>query len=109
MRNGGAAHQNIEAPQSINNGDARRSADKQVSRLGFPDIDRLTANDKDFSLTLEMTIRESHKSQVTSHLRPLNPEPHRVPYNGKTGGKNDFVSAARLLRGGWREAPHRPR
>ena len=65
MRNGGAAHQNIEAPQSINNGDARRSADKQVSRLGFPDIDRLTANDKDFSLTLEMTIRESHKSLVT--------------------------------------------
>ena len=36
-------------------------------RLGFPDIDRLTANDKDFSLTLEMTMRESHKSQVTSH------------------------------------------
>ncbi len=35
-------------------------------RLGFPDIDRLTANDKDFSLTLEMTIRESHKSLVTS-------------------------------------------
>ena len=106
MRNGGAAHQNIEAPQSINNGDARRSADKQVSRLGFPDIDRLTANDKDFSLTLEMTIRESHKSLVTS---PLNPEPHRVSYNGKTGGRNDFVSAARLLRGGWREASHRPR
>ena len=38
-----------------------------------------------------------------------NPEPHRVSYNGKTGGRNDFVSAARLLRGGWREAPHRPR
>ena len=57
--------QNIEAPQSINNGDAQRSADKQVSRLGFPDIDRLTANDKDFSLTLEMTIRESLKSLVT--------------------------------------------
>ncbi len=53
MRNGGAAHQNIEAPQSINNGDARRSADKQVSRFGFPDIDRLTANDKDFSLHSE--------------------------------------------------------
>ena len=61
---GGAAHKK-EAPQSINNGDARRSADKQVSRLGFPDIDRLTANDKDFSLMLEMTIRESHKSLVT--------------------------------------------
>ena len=76
MRNGGAAHQNIEAPQSINNGDARRSADKQVSRFGFPDIDRLTANDKDFSTSLEMTVRESDVSQslipgywnpVTSH------------------------------------------
>ena len=73
MRNGGAAHQNIEAPQSINNGDARRSADKQVSRLGFPDIDRLTANDKDFSLTLEMTIRESFL--VTSHKSPVTPNP----------------------------------
>lgn len=31
-------------------------------RLGFPDIDRLTANGKDFSLTLEMTIRESDVS-----------------------------------------------
>ena len=49
----GAAHQNIEAPQSINNGDARRSADKQVSRFGFTDIDRLTAKDKDFSLRSE--------------------------------------------------------
>ncbi len=39
--------------------------DKQVSRLRFPDIDRLTANDKDFSLTLEMTIRESHESLET--------------------------------------------
>ena len=68
MRNGGAAHQNIEVPQSINNGDARRSADKQVSRFGFPDIDRLTANDKDFSLTLEVTIRENHKSLVTCDL-----------------------------------------
>ena len=44
---------NNEAPKSINNGDARRSADKQVSRLGFSDIDRLTANDKDFSLRSE--------------------------------------------------------
>ena len=44
---------NNEAPKSINNGDARRSADKQVSRFGFPDIDRLTANDKDFSLRSE--------------------------------------------------------
>ena len=27
--------------------------------LWFPDIDRLAANEKDFSLTLEMTMRES--------------------------------------------------
>ena len=31
---------------------------EQVSRLRVPNIARLTANDKDFSLTLEMTIRE---------------------------------------------------
>ena len=55
----------VAASPPFEKGDARRSADKQVSRLGFPDIDRLTANDKDFSLTLEMTIRESHKSLVT--------------------------------------------
>ena len=63
----GVGAKKSEAPQSINNGDARRSADKQVSRLGFPDIDRLTANDKDFSLTLEMTIRESPSLLFTSH------------------------------------------
>ena len=55
----------VAASPQLYTGDARRSADKQVSRLGFPDIDRLTANDKDFSLMLEMTIRESHKSLVT--------------------------------------------
>ena len=64
VRSGGAAHKNMEASQSIDGGDARRSADKQVSRLGFPDIDRLTANDKDFSLTLEMSIRESLMSNA---------------------------------------------
>ena len=31
--------------------------------LNFPNIVRLTANDKDFSLALEMTIRESDVSQ----------------------------------------------
>ena len=36
----------------------------QVSHLWFPDIVCLTANDKDFSLTLEMTIRESLMSNV---------------------------------------------
>ena len=35
---------------------------ERVSRLGVPNIVRLTANDKDFSLTLEMTIRGSLKS-----------------------------------------------
>ena len=30
-----------------------------ASHLWFPDIDRLAANEKDFSLTLEMTMRES--------------------------------------------------
>ena len=48
-----------EAPRSINSGDARKRLAEQVSRFGFPNIDRLTADDKDFSLTLEMTIRES--------------------------------------------------
>ena len=48
--------------------------------LNFPNIVRLTANDKDFSLALEMTIRESDVSQspsllVTSHLRFLIPNP----------------------------------
>ena len=31
----------------------------KVSHFGIPNIDRLTANDKDFSATLSMTIRES--------------------------------------------------
>ena len=33
--------------------------------LSFPNIDCLTANDKDFSLTLEMTIREHQQSLET--------------------------------------------
>ena len=35
---------------------------EQVSRFGFPNIDRWAANDKDFSLALEMTTRESPMS-----------------------------------------------
>ena len=71
---GGAAHKK-EAPQSINNGDARRSLDSRFPVLNFPNIVRLTANDKDFSLALEMTIRESDVSKslsllVTSHASP---------------------------------------
>ena len=58
MRNGDAAHKNIEAPRSIERCDARRPSDNGF-HLRYPDIDRLAANDKDFSLTLEMTIRES--------------------------------------------------
>ena len=58
---GGAAHKK-EAPQSINNGDARRSLDRRFPVLNFPNIVRLTANDKDFSLALEMTIQESDVS-----------------------------------------------
>ena len=45
-------------------------------------IAHLTANDKDFSLSLEMTIRESpsHQSLVTSH-QPLTPAFNREPIN----------------------------
>ena len=58
---GGAAHKK-EAPQSINNSDARRSLDSRFPVLNFPNIVRLTANDKDFSLALEMTTGESDVS-----------------------------------------------
>ena len=36
--------------------------------MRFPNIDRWAANDKDFSLALEMTIRESDVSQSPSLL-----------------------------------------
>ena len=57
MRNGGAAHKNqkrrraqLEAmPQSLS----------IASFPFFPNSAHLTANDKDFSLALEMTIREN--------------------------------------------------
>ena len=57
-----------EAPRSIDGGDARRFLSEQVSRFGFPNIDRWAANDKDFSLALEMTIRESDVFQFPSFL-----------------------------------------
>ena len=62
-------------PRSINNSDARRSLDSRFPVLNFPNIVRLTANDKDFSLALEMTIRESDVTKspsllVTSHASP---------------------------------------
>lgn len=40
---------------------------QRIAGFQFSDIIRQTANDKDFSLVLEMTIRESHQSLVTSH------------------------------------------
>ena len=67
MRNGGAAHKNIEAPR-ICMGRCPRVCGWRVSRLRFPNIDRWAANDKDFSLALEMTIRESDVSQSPSLL-----------------------------------------
>ena len=39
------------------------SLDSRFPVCAFPNIDHLAANDKDFSLTLEMTIRESDVSQ----------------------------------------------
>ena len=40
----------IEAPQSIDSGDAQKSLDRRLPVLNFPNIAYLTANDKDFSL-----------------------------------------------------------
>ena len=40
-------------------GDARRYAESRFPVSSFPNIDRWAANDKDFSLALEMTTRES--------------------------------------------------
>ena len=72
MRNGGAAHKKAEAPRSINE-IMFESEWERVSRLGVPNIVLLTANDKDFSLTLEMTIRGSLKSPSLQLLEIPNP------------------------------------
>ena len=52
-------------------GGARKTLDSRFPVLNFPIIAHLTANDKDFSATLSMTIRESnvssHQSLATSH------------------------------------------
>lgn len=40
-------------------GNAQKSLDSKFPILNFPNIAHLTANDKDFSLALEMTIREN--------------------------------------------------
>ena len=40
--------------------DARKSLDIRFPVLDFPNIAHRTANNKDFSTSLEMTVRESH-------------------------------------------------
>ena len=45
-----------EAPRITNSGDAPKSLD---TVLNFPNMAHLTANGKDFSLALEMTMQES--------------------------------------------------
>ena len=48
-----------EAPRITNSGDAPKSFDSRFPVLNFPNMAHLPANGKDFSLALEMTIRES--------------------------------------------------
>ena len=60
-----AAHKNMEAPQNINRA-MPESLRSRFPILNFPIIAHLTANDKDFSATLSMTIRESNVSQSLS-------------------------------------------
>ena len=73
-------------PRSINNSDARRSLDSRFPVLNFPNIVRLTANDKDFSLALEMTIRESDVSKSLSHQSRIPPPPisNAIKLSGRT-------------------------
>ena len=46
----------VAASPRIYMGRCPKVCGEQVSRLGVPNIDRLTAHDKDFSATLSMTI-----------------------------------------------------
>ena len=46
----------VAASPQIYMGRCPKASGQQVSHLGVPNISRLTANDKDFSLSLEMTI-----------------------------------------------------
>ena len=48
----------VAASQRIYMGRCPKVSGYQVSRLEVPSIDRLTANDKDFSAMLSMTIRD---------------------------------------------------
>ncbi len=61
MRNGGAAYKK-QKRRGVQMRQFLKVSGERVSRLGVPNIVRLTANDKDFSLTLEMTIRGSLKA-----------------------------------------------
>ena len=70
--------------RSINNSDARRSLDSRFPVLNFPNIVRLTANDKDFSLALEMTIRESDVSKSLSHQSRIPPISNAIKLSGRT-------------------------
>ena len=108
-------------PRSINNGDARRSLDSRFPVLNFPNIVRLTANDKDFSLALEMTIRESDVSKSLSHQSRIPPISNAIKLSGRTflaphRGEarryvaNNFLNLiALILRGGGFPLSHYPR
>ncbi len=78
MRNGGAAHKNIEAPRSIYGVMPEKRKWIEIFRLRVPNIACLVVINKHFLLTLEMTIRESfldpsHKSPVTPNPQSLIP------------------------------------
>ena len=113
-------------PRSINNSDARRSLDSRFPVLNFPNIVRLTANDKDFSLALEMTIRESDVSKSLSHQSRIPPISNAIKLSGRTflaphrGSSpkgearryvaNNFLNLiALILRGGGFPLSHYPR
>ena len=56
-----------------------------ASHLWFTDIDRLAVNDKDFSLTLEMMMRESLMSLsllVLNHQSPVTSPSHLTHARG---------------------------
>ena len=56
------SHMAFLAAQDDETGRCPKVSGQQASRFGFPHINRSPANDKDFSLALEMTIRESDVS-----------------------------------------------
>ena len=56
------SHTTLLAAQDDETGRCPKVCGEQVSRSSFTNIDRRAANDKDFSLALEMTTRESPMS-----------------------------------------------